>query len=77
MDAMELSPILGIMRNIVSGGIAFESGALELIFEDGKRIEVPQGSRFEAWALAGPGGLNGLKIVSTPDGGLAIWDDRR
>jgi hypothetical protein len=77
LETMRLSPILGVMRKTITEGIAFEDGALALTFDDGKRIEVPPGSEYEAWTLAGPGGPNGLKIVSTPDGGLAIWEDRR
>jgi hypothetical protein len=75
--AMSLAPFLGVMRQVVRAGTAFKDGRLELGFGDGSRINVPPGSHFEAWTLAGPGGPDGLKVVSVPGGDLAIWADRR
>lgn len=76
-DPMGLAPFLRIMRQRVLEGIAFHGGGLALAFDDGTRIEVPAGREFEAWTLAGPGGIDGLKIVSMPGGELAIWPDSR
>jgi hypothetical protein len=55
-----------VTRKSVGEGIAFSDGRLMLTFGDGSRIEIPAGHRFEAWTLAGPGGVDGLKIVSAP-----------
>ncbi len=76
-DAMHLAPVLRILRQVVLDGTAFKDGRLELTFADGSRIKVPAGMDFEAWTLAGPGGPDGLKVVSAPGGDLAIWSDRR
>ena len=76
-DPGSLAPILQIMRQVIRTGTAFHDGRLELSFHDGSRIEVPSGKDFEAWTLAGPGGIDGLKIVFVPGGELAIWPDRR
>jgi hypothetical protein len=72
-----LAPALRIMRQVLQEGIAFYDGRLELRFRDASRINVPAGTDFEAWHLNGPGGVEGLKIVSIPGGELAIWPDGR
>jgi hypothetical protein len=76
-EATGLAPFLRIMRQIIREGIAVKDGRLTLVFDDGSRIDVPSGQDFEAWTLAGPGGIDGLKIVSAPEGKLVIWSDRR
>lgn len=76
-DSGSLAPILQVMRQVIRAGTAFNDGRLELSFRDGSWIGVPSGKDFEAWTLAGPGGVDGLKIVSIPGGELAIWSDRR
>jgi hypothetical protein len=76
-NPMDLAPILRIVRQVIQEGIAFKDGRLLLVFGDDSRIDVPSGQDFEAWNIAGPGGPEGLKIVSVPGGELAIWSDRR
>jgi hypothetical protein len=76
-DAIDLAPILQIVRQVIREGTAFNDGRLELDFSDGSYIKVPAGEDFEAWTLAGPGGADGLKVVSIPGGDLAIWSDHR
>lgn len=76
-DALNLAPVLKFRRIYVTGGTAFKDGSLELKFEDESRIVVKSDSRYEAWNIGGPGGIDGLKIVSTPGGELSIWFDRR
>jgi hypothetical protein len=75
--AMDLAPVLQIVRQEIREGIAFKDGRLQLGFSDGSCIKVPPGADFEAWTLAGPGGADALKIVSTPGGDLTIWSDHR
>jgi hypothetical protein len=77
VDPVSLTPILRIMRQVIQAGTAFNDGRLELSFRDGSRLDVPFGKEFEAWTLAGPGGVEGLKVVSMPGGELALWSDRR
>jgi hypothetical protein len=76
-DAMDLAPALQIVRLVIREGAAFNDGRLELDLSDGSRIKVPPSRDFEAWTLTGPGGPDGLKVVSIPGGDLAIWSDRK
>lgn len=76
-EAQRLAPIIQLRRLNATGGAAFKDGHLEVYFEDGSRIHVPADQEFEAWNISGPGGLDGLKVMSTPGGELAIWQDRR
>jgi hypothetical protein len=50
---------------------ASEGGTLRLLLSGGATLTVPADSDFEAWTVAGPGGL---KIVSEAGGGLAVWN---
>jgi Family of unknown function (DUF6188) len=76
-DASHLAPFLRIVRRTVEEAIAFTDGRLSVTIDDGTLIEVPVDPQFEAWNAAGPGGIDGLKVVSLPGGELAIWKDRR
>jgi hypothetical protein len=69
-DGLALAPILGTRRRTVGKGAAFKDGRLVLEIDDGSRIEVPAGLKYEPWNLTGPGGL---LIVSVPGGDLSIW----
>jgi len=48
---------------------------------DGSRIDLDGGARllveadppYEAWTVAGPGGM---KVVSLPGGGLSVWSSQ-
>ncbi|MGH3401065.1 MAG: DUF6188 family protein [Streptosporangiaceae bacterium] len=75
--APALAPVLRVMRQEVRKGTAYHDGRLDIEFKDGSRINVPSSKDFEAWEATGPGGVDGLKIVSIPGGDLAIWPDRR
>jgi hypothetical protein len=76
-DALLLAPFLRIVRRTVADAIAFTDGRLSVTIDDGTLIEVPVDPRFEAWHASGPGGIDGLKVVSLPGGELAVWKDRR
>lgn len=76
-DALNLAPVLKFRRMYITEGTAFKDGSLEVKFDGGSRILVPPDSEYEAWNIGGPGGIDGLKIVSTPGGELSIWFDRR
>ena len=75
-EAPGLAPLLPIMRKSIDAAWASKDGRLEIRISDLSRIYVPHGEQFEAWTLSGPGGVDGLKIVSIPGGDLAIWEDR-
>ena len=67
-DPTDAAPILRIMRRVIREGTAFDDGTLEVIFEDGARIDVPFGREYEAWHITG--GEEGFLLVSLPGGGL-------
>lgn len=64
-----LAPALALLRAAVHEALAFEDGRLELRFDNG-RVRVPASEEFEAWTLVGP---DGLRLVSMPEGALAVW----
>ena len=76
-DALDLADVLRLRRLGATECLAFKDGRLEVKFEDGAQLKVPMDLEFEAWGISGPGGADGLKIVSMPGGELAIWRDRR
>ena len=76
-EASALAPVVRLRRLLVADAKAYKDGSLEMQFEDGSRIFVPADQQYEAWTLSGPGGPDGLKVVSMPGGELAIWTDRR
>lgn len=69
----QLSPVLPLSRSkVVAEAKAFDDGRLEIVLQDGFRLSVvpePK-SAYEAWNVTGP---DGLLIVSTPGGELALW----
>lgn len=66
----QLAPMLGLMRSVITQGLAFEDGHLELTFADGTSVLVPSTEDYEPWEIVGP---QGLRIVSVPGGSLSIW----
>lgn len=69
-DPRQLGPVLSVARSAVVGGFADEEGVLHLDFADGSSIDVPSDRDFEAWTIAGGGGLS---LTSLPGGALATW----
>jgi hypothetical protein len=59
-----------LLHQTVTSSVAEESGALSLGFSDGSRLRVEPHDSYEAWTVAGPGGM---KMVSMPGGELAEW----
>lgn len=72
-DFEKLSPVLPLSRSkVVAEARAFDDGRLEIVIQDGFRLSVvpePE-SAYEAWKVTGP---DGLLMVSTPGGELALW----
>ena len=67
---VQLAPALAVLRQSVEHAFAFKDGRLELAFADGSMLHAPAGEKYEPWNIVGPAGL---RIVSLPNGGLAIW----
>lgn len=55
---------------VVTVGTADDTGALRVDFDGGARLIVEPDPAYEAWTVAGPGGL---KVVCLPGGELSIW----
>ena len=69
-DPVHLGPALQVLRTTVKQAIAYKSGGLELTFDNGVVLHVPEDENYEAWRIAGP---VALRFVSTPGGALSIW----
>jgi hypothetical protein len=63
----ELPDLIG---RLVTVAQADDEGGLRIDFQDGSRLLVAADPDYEAWTVAGP---DGLKVVSEPGGGLAVW----
>lgn len=70
-NPFSLAPVLGLVRHDVARIDAFKDGRLEIGLTDSSLVSVPAGDDFEPWGIVGQ---NGMRIVSTPGGELAIWE---
>ena len=70
-DASTLGPALRVFGLKVDHAAAYKDGPLEVAFTDGSGLRVSPDPAFEAWEFAD---VQGMKIVSLPGGGLAVWD---
>jgi len=59
-----------LIGRAVAVAYADDEGGLRIDFQDGSRLLVAADPDYEAWTVAGP---DGLKVVSEPGGGLAVW----
>jgi|tagenome__1003787_1003787.scaffolds.fasta_scaffold20233687_2 hypothetical protein len=70
-DAPTVAQLSG---EVVSLARADDSGGLRIEFVDGARVVATADSTFEAWTVAGPGGL---KVVCGPGGELSVWSPQQ
>src|SRR5436309_4914152 len=70
-DPRSAAKAIVVVRKIAASGVAFGDGTLNLEFTDRTQLMVPPRPAYEAWELSAS---NGLKLVSMPSGGLAVWD---
>ncbi|MFE3271170.1 DUF6188 family protein [Streptomyces sp. NPDC059215] len=66
-DVAAALPLFGMK---VFSAVAFKSGTLRMVFEEGTHLTCPTDAAFEAWQITGPGGW---RFVSLPGGGLGVW----
>ena len=66
----DLGPALSTIGKAIASARAYKDGCLEVHFADASTLSVKPGAEYEAWEIAGTGGL---RVVCTPGGSLSIW----
>ncbi|WP_141698380.1 DUF6188 family protein [Streptomyces lushanensis] len=69
-ETQDVAAALPIFGTRVVSAVAFKSGTLRMVFEDGTHLTCPTDAAFEAWQITGPGGW---RFVSLPGGDLGVW----
>jgi hypothetical protein len=64
---------LSLVAARVSTSKASDDGSLDIVFADGRRLEVSPAA-YEPWQLTAP---DGFEVVSVAGGGLAVWDAQK
>ena len=65
-----LGPALSTLGKAIASVRAYKDGCLEVHFADASTFSVKPDAEYEAWEIAGTGGL---RVVCTPGGSLSIW----
>ncbi|WP_406376133.1 DUF6188 family protein [Streptomyces sp. NBC_00647] len=66
----DVAAALALFGAKVVSAVAFKTGSLRLVFDNGLHLTCRADPSFEAWQLTGPGGW---RFVSMPGGELAVW----
>ncbi|SEG76357.1 hypothetical protein SAMN05216223_11080 [Actinacidiphila yanglinensis] len=69
-ESQDVAAALSLFGATVLSLVAFKSGSLRAVFDNGTRLRCPSDPSFEAWQIAGP---RGWRFVSLPGGDLAVW----
>lgn len=69
-ENQDVAAALPLFGTKVVSAVAFKSGTLRMVFEDGTHLTCPTDAAFEAWQITGPGGR---RFVSLPGGDLGVW----
>ena len=69
----DVAAALGLFGAKVLSAVAFKSGSMRLVLDNGWHLNSRADPSFEAWEVLGPGGW---RIVSMPGGELAVWSGR-
>lgn len=72
-ERQDVAAALGLFGAKVLSGVAFKTGSLRLVFDNGCHLNSRADASFEAWDVLGPGGW---RIISMPGGKLAVWSGR-
>ncbi len=67
---LPLGPALSTIGKAIASVRAYKNGCLEVHFADASTLSVKPDAEYEAWEIAGTGGL---RVVCTPGGSLSIW----
>ncbi len=65
-----LGPALSALGKTIATAKVCKDGCLAVHFADGSMLSVKPDGAYEAWEIAGTGGLH---VVCTPGGSLSIW----
>jgi hypothetical protein len=66
----EVAAVLPLFGATVLSTVAFRSGTLRMVFDNGAHLTCRSDTSFEAWQITGP---QGWRFVSLPGGDLAVW----
>ncbi|WP_327178591.1 DUF6188 family protein [Streptomyces sp. NBC_01335] len=69
-ETQDVAAALPLFGTKVVSAVAFKTGALRMVFEDGTHLTCPTDAAIEAWRITGPGGW---QFVSLPGGDLGVW----
>ncbi|MFG2820958.1 DUF6188 family protein [Kitasatospora sp. NPDC048365] len=69
----DVAAVSGLFGAKVLSAVAFKTGSLRLVFDNGRHLNSRADPSFEAWEVLGSGGW---RVVSMPGGKLAVWSDR-
>ena len=69
-ESQDVAAALPLFGATVLSAVAFKSGGLRVVFDNGIHLTCSADPAFEAWNVGGP---QGWRFVSTPGGGLAVW----
>jgi hypothetical protein len=67
----EIGPALRLFNSEIVDAKAFKNGRLEVTFSTNTTLSLEPDHQFEAWEVVS--NRNGMRVVSTPGGELAIW----
>ncbi|MFB7381918.1 DUF6188 family protein [Kitasatospora purpeofusca] len=66
----DVAAALGLFGAEVLSAVAFKTGSMRLVFDNGCHLNSRAHPDYEAWEVVGP---EGWRIISRPSGGLAVW----
>jgi Family of unknown function (DUF6188) len=69
-ESQDVSAALPLFGATVLSSVAFKTGGLRIVFDDGTHLTCPSNPTFEAWQIVGP---RGWRFVALPGGDLAVW----
>lgn len=69
-ESQDVAPALPLFGAKVLSAVAFKSGTLRLMFDNGVQLRCSADPSFEAWQIAGP---RRWRFVSLPGNDLAVW----
>ncbi|RAG83812.1 hypothetical protein DN069_20455 [Streptacidiphilus pinicola] len=71
-ETQDVAPALTLFGSKILSAVAFKTGTLRLVFDNGMHLKCRSHPEFVAWQITGP---EGQRIVSMPDGELALRFD--